>query len=125
MKGTLAAGATVHHSLVDGFLQVAVNVVVQQCSPWPLCSSSGPSTQLMLDCLGGCSKHTLSRFLHNIFVTYLLCEAHSGYDLPWMTHRIWPRICGGARRHNAHHNKGNVYFQQFFCYIDDFLGTVE
>ena len=34
-------------------------------------------------------------------------------------------IFGGSVRHNAHHNKGNVYYQQFFKYIDDFFGTVE
>ena len=174
MRGTLAAGATVHHSFVDGALQVAVNVAVQQCSPWvgkSLAPSSFSScggavcdaayaaaaaaaaaaanttgggggrgggggwglltTTAQWGCLGRClghwpcPKHSLSRFAHNVAVTWLLCEAHSGYDLPWMTHRLWPAVCGGAKRHNAHHNRGTVYFQQFFCYIDDFLGTVD
>ena len=117
MKGTLAAGATVHHSLVDGTMQVLVNVLVQQLSPWHLFGDS--------NCTYGYTKHSLSRFAHNMVVTWLLCEAHSGYDLPWMTHRLWPEIFGGSVRHNAHHNKGNVYYQQFFKYIDDFFGTVE
>ena len=33
-------------------------------------------------------KHALSRFAHNLVVTWLLSESHSGYDLPWMSHRF-------------------------------------
>jgi cholesterol 25-hydroxylase len=87
--------------------QVLVNIIVQQVSPF-----GGP-------------KHVLSRLLHNIVVTYLLCEAHSGYDLPWMSHRVFPAVFGGSVRHNAHHNKGDCYYQQFFKYIDDAAGFVE
>ena len=59
-------------------------------------------------------KHPLSRVLHNLVVTYLLAEAHSGYDLPWMTHRAWPRVFGGAKAHDAHHVQGDRHFHQFF-----------
>lgn len=84
-------------------VQVIVNIIVQQLSPWG-------------------SKHVLSRLLHNLVVTYLLSESHSGYDLPFMSHRVFPAIFGGSPRHNAHHNRGDVYYQQFFMYIDDALG---
>jgi len=67
-------------------------------------------------------KDPLSRALHNLMVTYLLTEAHSGYDLPFMSHRLFPRVFGGAPRHELHHQHGNVYFHQFFMWIDDLAG---
>lgn len=97
---------TVQHSYIDGFLQVAVNILVQQITPF-----------------GGIGeKHVLSRLAHNVLVTYLLSEAHSGYDLPWMSHRLFPEILGGAPRHEKHHHDGRVYYQQYFKYLDDFFG---
>jgi len=105
---TLNALETVQHSYIDGFLQVFVNIMVQQISPF------------------GGAKHVMSRLLHNLSVTYLLSEAHSGYrDLPWMSHNLFPEILGGAPRHEAHHHNGRVYYQQYFKYIDDFFGFVE
>jgi sterol desaturase/sphingolipid hydroxylase (fatty acid hydroxylase superfamily) len=106
---TLNALETVQHSYLDGFLQVAVNILVQQISPF-----------------GGFGhKHFLSRLAHNLVVTYLLTEAHSGYDLPWMSHRILPEILGGSPRHEKHHHDGRVYYQQYFKYLDDFFGFTE
>merc|ERR1712167_130497 len=95
---------TVQHSYVDGALQVLVNILVQQISPF------------------GGDKHPLSRLLHNVLVTYLLCESHSGYDLPWQSHRFFPEIFGGAPHHEMHHHNGRVYYQQFFTYLDTFFG---
>lgn len=107
-KDTLNALEVVQHSYVDGFLQVAVNILVQQLSPF------------------GGAKHVLSRLLHNLSVTYLLTEAHSGYrDLPWMSHNVFPELLGGAPRHEAHHHNGRVYYQQYFKYLDDFFGFTE
>lgn len=105
---TLNALQTVQHSYIDGFLQVFVNIMVQQISPF-----GGP-------------KHVMSRLLHNLSVTYLLSESHSGYrDLPWLSHNLFPEIFGGAPRHEAHHHNGRVYYQQYFKYIDDFFGFTE
>eukprot|EP00531_Pseudo-nitzschia_arenysensis_P010525 CAMPEP_0116152036 /NCGR_PEP_ID=MMETSP0329-20121206/20428_1 /TAXON_ID=697910 /ORGANISM="Pseudo-nitzschia arenysensis, Strain B593" /LENGTH=413 /DNA_ID=CAMNT_0003648713 /DNA_START=19 /DNA_END=1261 /DNA_ORIENTATION=- len=105
---TLNALETVQHSYIDGFLQVFVNIMAQKVSPF------------------GGAKHVMSRLLHNLSVTYLLSEAHSGYrDLPWMSHNIFPEILGGAPRHEAHHHNGRVYYQQYFKYIDDFFGFTE
>ena len=95
---------TVQHSYADGLLQVAVNVLVQRV---PSVVWAGGGFALA-------PKHSLSRVLHNLVVTYLLAEAHSGYDLPWMTHRAWPRVFGGAKAHDAHHVKGDRHFHQFF-----------
>lgn len=97
---------TVQNSYVDSGVQVFINICVQQFSPWGY-------------------KHPLSRIFHNLMVTYLLCESHSGYDLPFMSHRLFPTVFGGAPRHEAHHQRGNVYFHQFFMWIDDALGTVQ
>ena len=97
---SLAPLETVQHSYADGFLQVAVNIFVQ-CTPL-----FGP-------------KHVLSRLAHNLVVTYLLAEAHSGYDLPWSSHRAWPALFGGAPRHEHHHASGRGAYQQFFRYLDD------
>lgn len=33
-------------------------------------------------------------------------------------------LWGGSARHDAHHRHGTVYYQKFFTYIDNFLGTV-
>jgi len=96
---------TVQNSYVDAGIQVLINICVQQLSPWG-------------------HKHPLSRALHNLMVTYLLCEAHSGYDLPFMSHRLFPTVFGGAPRHEVHHQVGSVYFHQFFKYLDDTLGFV-
>ena len=95
---------TVQHSYADGFLQVACNVAVQRLAT-PLLLASG---------LVFAPKHPLSRVLHNLVVTFLLAEAHSGFDLPWMGHRAFPAVIGGARAHDAHHVHGDRNFHQFF-----------
>lgn len=100
----LEAEAVVNHSLVDGALQVAVNIFVQNLQPW------------------GVPKHKFSRIMHNILVTYLLTEAHCGLDLPWGSHRLCPWLFGGAPRHEAHHHLHKHCFQQFLKYLDDSLG---
>ncbi|GMH67576.1 hypothetical protein TrST_g12347 [Triparma strigata] len=97
---------TVQHGYLDGAAQVVVNVLVQQVSPFGL---------------GG--KHFLSRLLHNVIVTYLLTESHSGLDERWMTHRLYPSIFGGAKRHKLHHERGEGFYQQFFMYLDDWRRT--
>ena len=106
---TLNSLETVQHSYIDGFLQVCVNILVQQITPFGAIGH----------------KHVLSRLAHNLLVTYLLSEAHSGYDLPWMSHRLFPEVFGGAPRHEKHHHDGRVYYQQYFKYLDDFFGNTE
>ena len=64
--------------------------------------------------------HPMARALHDVAVTYLLTEAHSGYNMPWMAHNLAPPgLLGGPPRHEAHHRTGAPYYHQFFCYLDD------
>ena len=97
---------TVQNSYLDAGIQVMINIFVQNISPWGF----------------GC-KHPLSRAAHNLMVTYLLSEAHSGYDLPFQSHRLFPAIFGGSVRHEEHHQRGSVCFHQFFKYLDDSTGA--
>jgi len=99
----LLAADTVNHGLLDFALQVGVNIVVQNIG---VC---------------GMPKHKLARFLHNIVVTGLLVESHAGYDGFWSSHRLYPGVFGGALRHVQHHTKGKEFYQQFFCYLDDYV----
>jgi sterol desaturase/sphingolipid hydroxylase (fatty acid hydroxylase superfamily) len=95
---------TVQNSYLDAGVQVFINICVQNMSPWGF-------------------KHPLSRALHNLIVTYLLCESHSGYDLPFQSHRVCPALFGGSPRHELHHARGDVCFHQFFKWIDDLRGS--
>lgn len=103
----LRARETTHHSLFDGFCQVACNVAVQQVA---------------VPFLVPTRKHDLSRFLHNLVVTYMLVEIHSGYDAPWSMHNVCPFLFGGARSHELHHKHGTVCYGEFFRYMDVLLG---
>jgi len=94
---------TVQNSYLDAGVQVFINIFVQHLSPWGF-------------------KHPLSRALHNVMVVYLLCESHSGYDLPFMSHRLFPGLFGGPVAHEQHHQQGNVNFHQFFLWADRILG---
>jgi len=100
----LEAETVVQHSLVDGALEVFTNIMVQNLAPF------------------GVGKHKFSRFLHNVAVTYLLTESHSGLDLPWGSHRLFPKILGGAPRHELHHHTHRYCYHQFFMYLDDLFG---
>ena len=83
---------TVQHSWWDGFLQVLVNIIVQK---FP-------------------GKHPLSKFTHNLLVTYLLVESHSGWDkLPFMSHVLFPKMLGGSVKHQRHHEDGGGDYHQF------------
>ena len=102
-KQVLRASETVRHGFIDATLQVGVNIIVQNIG----------------------NKHPLTRLAHNILIIYLLVETHSGYDFPFFMHNICPFLFGGSVRHNIHHQRGDVYFHQFFKYLDDWFGFVE
>ncbi|KAG8466321.1 hypothetical protein KFE25_002077 [Diacronema lutheri] len=105
-QAALTAAETLHHDTADAVQQVVLNVLVQQLSPWG-------------------AKHSLSRMVHNVLVTYMLTEIHAGYDAPWCMHRVWPALFGGAARHEVHHRDGNVYYAEFFKGFDELLGSVK
>lgn len=92
------------HSLVDGALQVLVNILVQR--------------RMIIT---GSIKTRLARALHNILVTWMLTESHSAAPTPY----IWRRWLVGVREHYQHHttmtqhNGVHHRYQQFFGYLDD------
>lgn len=125
-KTPMNASEVVRHSLVDGALQVGTNIVT----------------------LNLLRSHPMARAVHNVVITYMLTETHSGYagdrashavsraanvhvigvrsvrclsyDMPWMLHNVVPfRLLGGSPRHEAHHRIGTRYYQQFFTYLDN------
>uniref|UniRef100_A0A6U3QQ77 Fatty acid hydroxylase domain-containing protein n=1 Tax=Ditylum brightwellii TaxID=49249 RepID=A0A6U3QQ77_9STRA len=95
--GNLESRDTLNHSLVDGSLQVIVNILVQRTTPW------------------GSVKTRLARALHNIFVTWMLVESHTSSPYP----NIWRRFFVGVRNHRMHHIGGKHCHQQFFGYLDN------
>lgn len=101
--GRIQASDTVNHAPVDFALQVLTNILVQNISMFHA------------------PKHKMARYLHNVVVTGLLVESHAGYDAPFSTHQLWPSIFGGAKRHLEHHLHGKHFYQQFFCYLDDWV----
>jgi sterol desaturase/sphingolipid hydroxylase (fatty acid hydroxylase superfamily) len=105
-EARLSSFEVLNHSPLDALQQVALNVLVQHISPWP-------------------NKHSLSKMVHNVMITYMLTEIHAGYDGPWCMHRVWPSIFGGAARHEVHHRDGNVYYAELFVFLDDLFGFVE
>eukprot|EP00977_Amphora_coffeiformis_P028135 scaffold34701_cov229-Amphora_coffeaeformis.AAC.6 len=111
---SVEARDTLRHGLLDGSLQVLINIFVQRRTPW------------------GAIKSRLARGLHNVFVIWFLCESHSSSPKPY----IWRRWLVGVREHYLHHrplhpdgnnNKNHFHrYQQFFGYLDDLrlvLGT--
>lgn len=98
----LVSTDTLRHGLVDGALQVGCSIA-------------------SLNVLG---LHPLTRLVYNVVVCYMLTEAHCGYDLPFMLHRLVPfGVVGGSVRHEAHHKYGDRNFEQLFVYLDGLAGT--
>jgi sterol desaturase/sphingolipid hydroxylase (fatty acid hydroxylase superfamily) len=106
-KGTLESRDTLRHSLIDGTMQVYINILVQRKTPW------------------GAAKTRCARFLHNIIVTWMLVESHTASPTPW----VWRKWCIGVREHRLHHLGdgkqqstsafGHYHrYQQFFGYLD-------
>ena len=97
-EGRLESRDTLRHSLVDGSLQVLVNIMVQRHTPW------------------GLVKSRLARVCHNMLVIWMLVESHTSSPTPY----IWRKHFVGIREHHNHH-LGSQYsrHQQFFGYLDD------
>ena len=108
----LEARHVLRHSLLDGMLQVMVNIAVQRYTPW------------------GIVKSRLARMVHNIIVTMMLTESHCASSYPNFF-KFW---CVGVREHRNHHlggghhddvvNNGvnrqyhHHHYQQFFGHWD-------
>lgn len=96
----LEARDTLRHSVVDGSLQVIINIALQRHTLW------------------GGVKTRLARLLHNIIVIWMLTESHAAAPTPY----VWRRWCVGVREHHRHHTgrEGElVRHQQFFGYLDN------
>ena len=101
----LEARDTLRHSLLDGSLQVLVNICVQRGTPW------------------GLVKSRLARALHNVIVIWMLTESHTASPEPY----VWRQWFVGVREHRLHHfgtlrdvPYGKYHrHQQFFGYLDD------
>jgi hypothetical protein len=100
---------TFHHHILDAAIQVAINAAFQQ--KWVS----------LAFLVFGIQRHTLAKMFHNIFVTYLLVESHSGQNWWWMTHRwLFPEWFGeGADDHQKHHATGKAPYHQFFTILDE------
>lgn len=104
-EGTLECRDTLRHGIMDGSLQVLINILVQRQNPW-----ASP-------------KSRLARAMHNIIVIWMLTESHTNSPVPY----IWRRWFVGVREHRLHHYgalKQGAYgkhhrHQQFFGYLDD------
>lgn len=110
--GVVEAQDVLQHSLLDGSLQVLVNILVQRHTVW------------------GSVKTRFARALHNILVIWMLTESHTS-----SSHRFWARWLPGIRYHRWHHGstggeetseqqrlrRRRHYhrYQQFFSYLDD------
>ncbi|XP_055503263.1 cholesterol 25-hydroxylase-like protein [Leucoraja erinacea] len=71
----------------------------------------------------GC--HPLCSFLFFTVNIWLSVEDHSGYDLPWATHRLVPfGLFGGAPHHDLHHMKFKANYAPYFTHWDRLLGTL-
>lgn len=104
-KNTVEARDTLRHSLLDGSLQVLINIMVQRYTPWGI-------------------KSRLARALHNFIVVWMLVESHTASPYPY----VWRRWFVGVRDHRLHHvgvdSSSHLYgkhhrHQQFFGYLDD------
>lgn len=88
--GTVECRDVVNHSLLDGSLQVLVNIFVQRNTPLSKY---------------GYIKTRLARVLHNIIVIWMLTESHCASPTP----NIWRRWFIGVRQHINHHNHIDCY----------------
>lgn len=103
------------HSLLDGLLQVGVNILVQRHTPW------------------GCVKSRFARLWHNVIVVWMLTESHttSPYPMIWRNRTYFPGVYHHVAHHGSfttheHHNsekqgggRAALRYQQFFGYLDD------
>jgi hypothetical protein len=80
----LECNDVLRHSLLDGLLQVSVNILVQRTTPW------------------GRTKSRCARMLHNIIAVWMLTESHTLAPYP----NIWRQYFVGVREHAAHHDAG-------------------
>ncbi|OCT71392.1 cholesterol 25-hydroxylase-like protein [Xenopus laevis] len=71
----------------------------------------------------GC--HPMTEMVFFIVNIYLSVEDHSGYDLPWSSHKLVPfGLCGGPGHHDLHHQKFNYNYAPYFTHWDKLFNTL-
>jgi cholesterol 25-hydroxylase len=69
--------------------------------------------------------HYLTRNVFTSWAVFLLVENHTGYDAPWFLCNVVPGdIVSGPRRHFLHHRHGDVFYGEYFTYLDNWLARV-
>lgn len=106
----------VHHKHVSTFA-----LTTQYSSIWELLWLGGFAaiSPMLLNC------HPLTEMTFFIVNIWLSVEDHSGYDLPWSTHRLVPfGLYGGAPHHDLHHLKFKFNYAPYFTHWDRLFGTL-
>ena len=102
----IRATDSIRHTAVDGTIDVLCSVIALKLS----------------------RAHYYSRTIYNMIAIWLIVEAHSGMNCPWMLQNILPYpvslVYAGPVVHDIHHRKGTVNFQKYFTYLDFFCGTL-
>ncbi|XP_061490328.1 cholesterol 25-hydroxylase [Rhineura floridana] len=69
--------------------------------------------------------HPLTEMTFFVANIWFAVEDHSGYDLPWSTHRLVPLgLYGGAPHHDLHHLKFRFNYAPYFTHCDWLFGTL-
>ncbi|XP_010134628.1 PREDICTED: cholesterol 25-hydroxylase [Buceros rhinoceros silvestris] len=105
----------VHHKHVSTFA-----LSTQYSSVWELLSLGffAAINPVLLGC------HPLTEMIFFLVNIWLSVEDHSGYDLPWSTHRLVPfGLYGGAPHHDLHHLKFRSNYAPYFTHWDKLFGT--
>ncbi|XP_054839767.1 cholesterol 25-hydroxylase [Eublepharis macularius] len=69
--------------------------------------------------------HPLTEMAFFVANIWLSVEDHSGYDLPWSTHRLVPfGLYGGSLHHDLHHLKFKFNYAPYFTHWDRLFGTL-
>ena len=111
VKSNIEARHVLRHSMLDGTLQVLVNISVQRHTPWQTV------------------KSRLARAIHNIVITWMLTESHTCTSYLY----LFRRCCDGVKSHRKHHSGHGLdlvegmpqygkyhRYQQLFGFCDDF-----
>lgn len=107
----------VHHKHVSTFA-----LSTQYSSVWELLwlGLFAAAAPMLLRC------HPLTEMTFFVVNIWLSVEDHSGYDLPWFTHRLVPfGLYGGAPHHDLHHLKFRFNYAPYFTHWDRLFGTLE
>lgn len=121
-KSPMNASEVIRHSFIDGSLQVPLTprpsrTLLSSTAHCVLTQQQHVQVVTNIFVLNVLRLHPLARAVHDVTITYMLTETHSGYDMPWMLHNLVPcGILGGSPRHEMHHRSGMHYFQQFYTY---------